>query len=108
MKRNLEDRLLRGVVKDMVRIPLQRPLRSAVRTLILLVIAAFAVRAAVLLTQDLVPSNEGALYLRLAENLRDGIGYLGEFGERHVLFPPLFPLLVAAMSLLASNFELSG
>ena len=56
---------------------------------------AALVRVTVLVWLDPIVTNEGADYLRLAQNLRDGVGYQGMFGELHAEFPPLFPLFIA-------------
>lgn len=70
-----------------------------------IVTLAALVRVAMLLWLDPIVTNEGADYLRLAQNLRDGAGYQGIFGELHVEFPPLFPLLIAWLSPFAGGAE---
>jgi 4-amino-4-deoxy-L-arabinose transferase-like glycosyltransferase len=54
--------------------------------------------------------SEGAEYARIAENLRNGQGYVGiSTPGTQLVFPPLFPSLIAAASLLAHNdYELAG
>ncbi len=41
---------------------------------------------------------DGTEYARLAENLRDGVGYTGMLDGRELMFPPLYPLLIAGVS----------
>jgi 4-amino-4-deoxy-L-arabinose transferase-like glycosyltransferase len=53
--------------------------------------------------------SEGAEYAKIAENLRNGVGYVGLVSPGpQVLFNPLFPLLIAGVSFFTSNFELAG
>jgi 4-amino-4-deoxy-L-arabinose transferase-like glycosyltransferase len=53
--------------------------------------------------------SEGAEYARIAENLLNGNGYVGLTGQgKELMFPPLFPLLIAAVSLLTHQSELAG
>jgi hypothetical protein len=50
-------------------------------------------------------NGEGAEYCRIAENLVAGKGYVGIATEgRELMFPPLFPLLIAAFSFLTGDF----
>ncbi len=56
-----------------------------------------------------VIENEGSEYARIAENLLTGIGYVGKREEGpQVLFPPLFPLLIAAVSVITGHTDLAG
>jgi 4-amino-4-deoxy-L-arabinose transferase-like glycosyltransferase len=53
--------------------------------------------------------NEGAEYCRLAENLLGGRGYVGVITNSGQLnFPPLYPLLIAGLSLVVRKSELAG
>lgn len=54
--------------------------------------------------------SEGAEYARIAENLREGRGYVGiSTPGTQLVFAPLFPSLIAAASLLTHNdYELAG
>jgi len=54
--------------------------------------------------------SEGAEYARIAENLRNGQGYVGiSTPGTQLVFPPLFPSLIATASLIAHNdYELAG
>lgn len=61
------------------------------------------------LTHAGVVENEGAEYCRLAENLLAGRGYVGVIKKGVQLnFPPLYPMLIAAFSLVLRNSELAG
>ena len=73
----------------------------------LIVAAGFAVRVAALAYwQTGAIENEGAEYIRLAENLREGIGFVGiAMPGTQLLFNPLFPLLIAAASFVTGNYE---
>jgi len=78
--------------------------------LALIVFASFAIRIAAF--ADWRPGtieSEGAEYARLAENLRNGVGYVGLVTPgRELLFNPLFPVLIAGTSFLTRNYELAG
>jgi len=54
--------------------------------------------------------SEGAEYARIAENLRNGQGYVGiSTPGTQLVFAPLFPSLIAAASLITHNdYELAG
>ena len=52
---------------------------------------------------------EGAEYARIAENIRLGTGYVGIATEGvQLFFPPLFPLLIAGVSMLGCDAEMAG
>jgi 4-amino-4-deoxy-L-arabinose transferase-like glycosyltransferase len=52
---------------------------------------------------------EGAEYARLAENLRAGAGYVGiDLPGKNLMFPPLYPYLIAGVSLIVPNFEMAA
>ena len=53
--------------------------------------------------------SEGAEYTRIAENLRKGVGYVGIVSPGpQLVFNPLFPLLIAAASYIAPDYETAG
>lgn len=79
--------------------------RSPLPAILLL---AFAVRVAWLLTQTAVMENEGAAYARLAENLFWGDRYVGIIAGSELLFAPFYPVLIAAVSCVTGEFELAG
>lgn len=94
----------------MTTIPPQRP---SVRSLLLGGVAlALAVRAAILLwasARGLVIDNEGVEYCRIAENLLAGRGFVGIFANGPQLnFPPLYPWLIAVVSLVLPSTELAA
>ena len=78
--------------------------------LTLMVLASFAVRvAAWAYWQTGAIESEGAEYARIAENLRNGLGYVGIVTPGAQLnFNPLFPLLIAAASFVTHNYEWAG
>ncbi len=52
---------------------------------------------------------EGAEYARLAQNLLAGNGYIGiDLPGKNLMFPPLYPILIAAVSILTPDFELAA
>jgi 4-amino-4-deoxy-L-arabinose transferase-like glycosyltransferase len=75
--------------------------------LILIIIASFTVRlAALAYWQTGAIDNEGAEYARIAENLRNGIGFVGiAMPGTELLFNPLFPALTAAASFVTHDYE---
>src|SRR6266851_8063644 len=78
--------------------------------LALMVAASFAVRVAAWAHwQTGAIESEGAEYARIAENLRNGVGYVGLVTPgSELLFNPLFPLLIAGTSFVTHNYELAG
>jgi 4-amino-4-deoxy-L-arabinose transferase-like glycosyltransferase len=54
--------------------------------------------------------SEGAEYARIAENLLNGTGYVGiiAWTGKELWFPPLFPLLIASVTMLTHSSELAG
>jgi 4-amino-4-deoxy-L-arabinose transferase-like glycosyltransferase len=79
--------------------------------LVLIVAASFVVRVTVWLHWHTgAIESEGAEYARIAENLRNGVGFVGLVTPGPQLnFNPLFPLLIAGTSFLThNNYELAG
>jgi 4-amino-4-deoxy-L-arabinose transferase-like glycosyltransferase len=76
----------------------------------LTVIASFVVRVAALAYwRTGAIENEGAEYARIAQNLRNGLGYVGlAVPGPEVNFPPLFPLLIAGTSFVTHSSEWAG
>lgn len=83
----------------------RRPVRWPLLALLLL---ALALRVFWALTQTSIIEIEGAEYARIAENLLRGTGYVGTMPGPQLLFPPLYPLLIAATTLGTGNSELAG
>ena len=53
--------------------------------------------------------SEGAEYARIAQNLLHGAGYVGiNTPGTELMFPPLFPWMIAATSLVTHNYETAG
>src|SRR6266849_1549294 len=88
---------------------LSRPPRRLWVWLIFIVVASFAVRlGAWTYWQTGAIESEGAEYARIAENLRNGVGYVGLVTPGAQLnFNPLFPLLIAGTSFVTRNYELA-
>ena len=78
--------------------------------LAIIVAAGFAIRlAAWSYWQTGAIESEGAEYARIAENLLNGVGYVGMAHPGAQLnFNPLFSLLIAVASLVTHNYELAG
>ena len=83
--------------------------KASYKYLILIFLAAITLRVYWLLTQTFVIESEGAEYASIARNLLQGNGYIGSLvGGTQLLFPPLYPILIAACSLMTGNFETAG
>ena len=78
--------------------------------LTILLAASFAVRVAAFAYWGTgAIESEGAEYARIAENLRNGVGYVGLVTPgSELLFNPLFPLLIAGASFVTHNYESAG
>src|SRR5712692_8602612 len=89
---------------------LSRPSHRVWVWLTIIVVASFAVRlAAWAYWQTGAIESEGAEYARIAENLRNGVGYVGLVTPGAQLnFNPLFPLMIAGASFVTHNYELAG
>ena len=84
------------------------PSGLADRRLWIIVCAAFAIRCVWLSRYVHVIENEGADYARLARNLFSGNGYVGMLGGPETIFPPLFPMLIGAVSVVTGDAETAG
>lgn len=71
--------------------------------------AALVLRLVWIFLWPLSIESEGVYYARIAENLLAGRGYVGarEAGKQ-LLYPPLFPWLIAGASAIVGNSELAG
>lgn len=76
----------------------------------IIVVASFAVRVAALKVWGTgAIESEGAEYARIAENLRNGVGYVGIVTPGpELMFPPLFPLLISGVSFLTGSYVRAG
>jgi 4-amino-4-deoxy-L-arabinose transferase-like glycosyltransferase len=98
------------VLKTKREITLGGQLRFTRVSLVLLIAASFTIRlvAWAYLGTGTIES-EGAEYAKIAENLRNGIGYVGlVFPGPQVMFPPLFSWLIAGVSFLTNDYETAG
>jgi 4-amino-4-deoxy-L-arabinose transferase-like glycosyltransferase len=75
---------------------------------ILIAGVALLTRLCWLVTQRQPIDNEGADYARVADNLLSGNGYVDIRGVVRPGFPPLYSLLIAAVTPLTHNSELAG
>lgn len=74
-----------------------------------LLLAALILRLWWLHSFTAVIENEGTEYARIAENLLKGDGYVGKRNEGpQLMFPPLYPFLIAAFSFLVAELDLAG
>jgi 4-amino-4-deoxy-L-arabinose transferase-like glycosyltransferase len=83
---------------------------SSVDSRLLIIVAAAVLRIVwlVALKNDQGLSIEELEYLRIAENLSSGNGYVGLYGTGQTVHTPLLPVAVAALNLLIHNITLSG
>jgi Dolichyl-phosphate-mannose-protein mannosyltransferase len=73
------------------------------------VIVALLLRVWWALAHGLAIENEGAEYARLGMNLFEGRGYVGMLNNGTQLnFPPLYPLLIAVLSLITRDAEIAA
>ena len=74
-----------------------------------ILVVSVAALIACLLARPMVIESEGAYYARVAENLAAGVGWIGmhAWGVQ-LLYPPLFPLLIAGVHLMGPNVELAA
>lgn len=73
------------------------------------VLLALVMRVGWALSHGLAIEQEGAEYARIAENLLAGNGYVGMFNAGVQLnFPPLYPLMIAVVTLIVGNAELAA
>ena len=74
-----------------------------------IVVFAFILRLLCVVFLTGTIDGEGAEYARIAENLAAGSGYRGiATPGKELMFPPLFPFLIAATSVLTRNAEVAG
>ena len=77
--------------------------RDLFRPLLLIVILALVPRIYWMMTQTPVISMEGSEYLRMAQNLAQGHGLVGNFEGPETMYTPLFSLLTAGLDLLITE-----
>jgi 4-amino-4-deoxy-L-arabinose transferase-like glycosyltransferase len=76
--------------------------------LALSVSVAAALRIFWLTTHSQIVNSDGAEYARCAENLLRGVGFVGVWSRPEVIFPPLYPILIAIVNVLLHNSELAA
>ena len=88
--------------------PHSSSLRFAICALVAFAVA-LALRLIWIFHWPLSIESEGVYYARIAENLLAGRGYVGarEAGKQ-LLYPPLYPWLIAAATAIVKNSELAG
>ena len=82
--------------------------RNTWKPLLLIVLLAIVLRVCWIVRQTAVIENEGAEYAQIAQNLVAGKGYVGLWNVPEVMFPPLYPILIAAFSLATRDFDLAA
>jgi 4-amino-4-deoxy-L-arabinose transferase-like glycosyltransferase len=75
-----------------------------------IVFASFAVRIAALIFWGTgAIDSEGTEYARIAQNLRNGVGYVGMTSPgRELVFPPVYPLLIDLASFFTRQYDWAG
>ena len=82
---------------------------SAPWPLAAILVAGFVLRLATVVSFQGAIDPEGSEYARIAENLLAGNGYVGiATPGTQLMFPPFFPLAIAAASSLTGQAELAG
>jgi 4-amino-4-deoxy-L-arabinose transferase-like glycosyltransferase len=79
--------------------------------LLLLLLVALAVRVVWITDRSFVVENEGGEYAAIANNLLAGKGYIGGgeiTGKPELFNPPLYPIAIAAVSLVSRDTEFAG
>lgn len=77
------------------------------RVLALIMLVALAIRVLATLTRSMIQFDETA-YVRMAENLADGLGPLDVSGLTSTHFTPLLPMLITAVAFVLQDYILSG
>lgn len=80
---------------------------TAGRVLALIMLAALAIRILATMTRSMIQFDETA-YVRMAENLANGLGPLDVSGLTSTHFSPLLPLMIAAVAFVVRDYILSG
>ena len=79
------------------------------RVLLMTLAVGLALRAVCAILFNGEIDTEGAEYARIAENILLGRGYSGIATEgTQLFFPPLFPLLIAGVSMITNDAEMAG
>ncbi|MBW2149090.1 MAG: glycosyltransferase family 39 protein [Deltaproteobacteria bacterium] len=78
--------------------------RKDVLWMVLLLAAALGARMLFVRTNPVIEV-DGVIYATLAGNLTAGKGFLGLFGSTELIFPPLYPLLIAGIMVVTGDAE---
>lgn len=78
------------------------------KSLLIILLFAVAIRLVWMFYYTSVIEEEGAYYAAIAENLLQGKGYASLSGRPNLVYPPLFPLLIAAMSFVKVQSDIAG
>ncbi len=73
----------------------------------LIVLAAIIIRLVYIPLNDVIEV-DGIEYAVLAKSILAGKGYIGLYNSIELLFPPLYPLMIAAVTFLTGDVELSA
>lgn len=77
------------------------------KKLVLIILIGLIIRLILLNSHDIIEI-DGSNYMKIAENLVSGNGYLDLSGKTNIIFPPLYPLISGMLGFLINNFELAG
>jgi 4-amino-4-deoxy-L-arabinose transferase-like glycosyltransferase len=81
---------------------------ASLSLLFAILLVAFLLRLFWIVRYTVVIENEGAEYARIAENLLNGNGYVGTMENPQLMYGPLYPILIAVVSLVSTNSETAG
>jgi len=74
-----------------------------------ILVVSVTARIVSLLARPMLIESEGAYYARVADNFAAGAGWIGMHAwGLQLLYPPLFPLLIAGVHLMGPNVELAA
>lgn len=85
-----------------------RGIDKAVVTIVAISCAVRLVFLALVAVHGTQINDDGAQYARAAENMRDGVGYIGMLGKPLTIQPPLYSLLIRLGSFLTGDAESAG
>jgi 4-amino-4-deoxy-L-arabinose transferase-like glycosyltransferase len=76
--------------------------------LVVILFTGLPLRVYWMIAQTPVLNADGSEYVRMAENLANGKGLVGNFDGPETMYTPLFPLLTAGVCLIVRNAELAA
>ncbi len=77
------------------------------KALIMIALLAFVMRLLAVLTRPMLQLDE-TIYARMAENLINGQGFVDLTGNATAHFSPLFPAIIAAVSMIFRDYAIAG